>query len=436
MYIFSPGDWSTRLYIVYILVASFTLLCIPISLWIRKYRSPALGNAFYLASLLPSLVFLWDIGKRNLYTDFYQAYYIAGRSILSGTLNNLYICDTSVSGFVNIPIIAYLFTPISTLGGFEINLVLAISSVLAILLSLWLLFTLANMKYENKLWVGALFALNGPLFYSIKIGNSTHFLLLPLIFSLFCFAQSKRNFLAGTILGFLALMKIPFGLFAIYFLLRKNWQAFFGFASAIISLALLSVILLGPDINLEWINDCIIGYMGKPMAGFNTQSVDSFWARIFTSDRLYDWTPLTLGLAFKLARNLSIILLLGGIIWQLWKVGPPTKFETKSAEFCIMLCLAFMLSPVAWTYYYLYMLIPISLYIGRCLPQPSRKWQVILAIAVLLISLPVLRTNLSGLKGILHYNLFVSHYLVGGLLLLLVLLSSRSRQAKRKAAQN
>jgi hypothetical protein len=406
-----------------------TFLGIKFALWVREHKGAGIGNATYLLSLLPAIVLLWDITKRNLYTDFYQAYYPAGLTALSGDLRNLYLCDTSVSGFVNIPIVAYLFAPIATLSGLEINILLTVASVLIILLSLWMLFRVANIRYEHRLYIGALFALNGPLVYSIKQGNSTHVLLPLLILALFWVIQSKRLFGAGVILGLLTLIKIPFGLFALYFLLRKYWKALGGFISIVAGLVLVSVVLLGIDIHLQWFNECILGFVGKPMAGYNVQSIDGFWARLLTSANLSNWTPLTLGIPFRIARNVSVVLLLGVTIWRFWKAGLPSNIQTRSAEFCSILCLAFILSPISWTYYYLYMLIPASLYIAGYLPPMNRHWKIVFAIATFLVSLPVLWLKLTGIRGFLHENFLVSHYLIGGLMLLFSLLASLSRKA-------
>jgi hypothetical protein len=103
--------------------------------------------------------------------------------------------------------------------------------------------------------------------------------------------------------------------------------------------------------------------------------------------------------------------------------------RAQYTELSIVLCLALIASPISWTHYYLFLLLPLSLYFGNKLDIPNRGvWFSLMAASALLISPPVVivGNNLSIL-GPLASKLLISHYLFGGLLLLGILLAARLR---------
>lgn len=170
------------------------------------------------------------------------------------------------------------------------------------------------------------------------------------------------------------------------------------------------------------------------MVAFNVQSVDGFLGRLLTDGSLHSWLPIEVGWNFKVIRLVSILLLVGMTVWICWRADLPGSLEEENLEFSIFLCLALIISPISWTHYYLFLLLPLSLYLGNGLALPQeRLWSNLVLVSALLVSLPVKpapRLLIPGLKPI-GSKLLISHYFFGGVLLLGVLLAARWYTSKR-----
>ncbi|MEL7239553.1 MAG: glycosyltransferase 87 family protein, partial [Planctomycetota bacterium] len=78
----------------------------------------------------------------------------------------------------------------------------------------------------------AVVAVNGPLWYSVREGNLTHFLVLPLVLALGLLI-ARRDVLAGVLLGLISVIKLPLVLFVGYLVARWRFKAVVGFVGAI-----------------------------------------------------------------------------------------------------------------------------------------------------------------------------------------------------------
>ncbi|MBD1889419.1 glycosyltransferase family 87 protein [Coleofasciculus sp. FACHB-SPT9] len=413
--------------------------------YLKKRWNLWLGYGF---PVLLMMLFLWNISNppaQNLFADFDKAYYPAGRLILENPAD-LYLPDKNCLGqpgcpagtFVNIPIIAYLFTPFSLLSQQNAHVLLMFLSCIAILFTYYLLIKLGELTTgKQKIALLGLFAINGPLYYNLREGNSTHFVLLLLIAAFFCI-QAKREIWTGALLAIAALIKIPLFLFGVYFVMRSRWRVVAGFSAALLAIVGASILLFGFDLHQTWFEMCIQPYAGKPIAAYNSQSLDSFLARLLTDGGLTKWLPLEVGLGFKLVRYALLSLLFGATIWICWRSKKPVTLEEENLELSVVLCLALLTSPISWTHYYLLLLLPLSLYLGNKLAVPNKQlWSSLIILGILLISLPVTYTLAyfkPGNAQFLSYlvsRVFISHYFFGDILLLGVLLAARWQNSKR-----
>jgi hypothetical protein len=389
---------------------------------------------------LPGLImvtFLWAITEPHspyLFTDFNKAYYPAGHVILQDT-SGLYAKSIwGDQGFVNIPIIAVIFTPFSFLSLNQASFLFTALGILSILVSGYLLQNLTQVKGEKVILLIALLVINGPLYYSVLFGNTTHFLLLLLVTALLCL-QKKLEIFSGILLAISALIKIPLLLLVVYFALRKRWQVLIGFTTAILLVVGASLLFFGVDLHFIWYRECILPYLGKPIGAYNVQSVDGFVARLLTKGNLSNWVPLELGLEFILIRFALLSLLIGITTFVCWRSKSPETSEEENLEFSIVLCLMLLISPISWTHYYLFLILPFSLYLGNKLAIPEgRLWFIAMMLSILLTSLPVIiKSPTNPIINLLYFKLFISHYFFGGVLLLGVLLTARwhaSRQSR------
>jgi hypothetical protein len=395
------------------------------NLWLG-YGIPALGM----------VLFMWAVSDPStLFIDFTKAYYPGGRLIVENP-SGLYYSSQGVRcvGLVNIPIIATLFTPLSFLNLNTAHFLFTGLSSLAIFIACYFLVKLTKVSGYKRIALLGLFVINGPLYYSLKIGNTTHIILLLLLAVFFCIS-TKRDIGIGILLAIAALIKIPLFLLGIYFTLRQRWRVLAGFCISLLGIVGASLFLFGFDLHGIWYHECIQPFSGKPLAAYNVQSVDAFLARLLTNTNrgLENWWPIEVGWSFKILRYTLLSVLLGTTIWICWRSKPPSNLETENLEFSIVLCLSLLISPISWTHYYLFLLLPFTLYLGKRLAVPSgRIWSSLMLVSILLTSLPVIAADIGNpILRVLYFKLLISHYFVGGIILLGVLLAARWQSSKR-----
>jgi hypothetical protein len=120
--------------------------------------------------------------------------------------------------------------------------------------------------------------------------------------------------------------------------------------------------------------------MGKAVPAFNAQSIDGFLMRLWTgTEELLYWLPIEPEPGHKIARYAILALLAGGFAWLIYrserlglisaKSGPATPHDLL--QISIVLMLGLVISPLTWTHYYCFALIPLGLYLGGSLPMPA-----------------------------------------------------------------
>lgn len=373
---------------------------------------------FFVIILIITVIY-WIISEpQKPFGDFTKAYYLAGQQILENP-SSLYNRLNGNLTFVNIPIIALLFTPFSMFSKSIAVLIMTALGTLANLAACYLAIRLARINGWKRLALIVFFAANGPLYYNLKMGNTTQYVLLLLLGTIFCF-RAKQNIWAGVLTAIAALIKLPFLLFGLYFVFRKYWHVLIGFIITLSVVLGTSFLLFGIDLHITWYSQCIEPYLGKPLAAFNIQSIDGFLARILTTNSLQNWTPIEVGFSFKLVKYLLVSLILGTAIWIGWKCSRFSDSQSEATEFSIVLCLCILLSPISWTHYYLVLLIPLALYLGNELNMPKgRFWSGAIIINFIFLSLPIVNFESNSLI----VRILASHYFISGTFLMFILLA-------------
>jgi hypothetical protein len=417
-----------KTHLIFVLIILFTVGLNTISQKFLKQRwNFGLG---YGLPALGMILFMWKASTpvRHEWFGDLGIYYKAG-SIIIENPSNLFISTTNL-GFVNIPIIALLFTPFAVLERHVAIILFTFLGGLAVLSACYIILRLTNVIGWKKIALIGFFVVNGPLYHSLWYGNLTHFILLLLIAAWFCL-EKKCDFVLGIILGIAALIKIPLFLLGIYFALRRRWRVLAGFSVALFAMVGSSLLLFGLDLHLAWYHQCIQPFAGKALATSNVQSVDGFLARLLYGGDI--WWPIVVGWRFKVIRYALLSLLVGTTIWVCWRSKPPKTLEAQNLEFSIVLCLALLISPVSWTHYYLFLLLPFALYIGnRLAVSHEHIWSRLVLASIFLTSLPAFPASPANpVVRFLYSRLLISHYFFGGVLLLGVLLAARWQSSKR-----
>jgi hypothetical protein len=384
---------------------------------------------------------LWTVSEPTwIFSDFYKSYWTAAVYLWEDGLNATWPL-TEWRNWTMLPVVAWVFVPLAPLGD-EAAAWTYLAIGLAAMLVAWAsLKRLAGLKEPYAALLLFLFLVNGPLVNSLREGNSTHFVLLLLVVALLLW-QATREFGAGLVLGVCATIKLPLLLFGLYFLLRRRWYIVAGGATSIGIAVLLSLAIFGLSGNLGWYHEIIEPYLGAFIPAFNVQSIDGFLLRLTTgASKLHNWEPFDPSAWHKIARIVIFAALYGAAFWLIWRADKSRPSSSvlggsnarNLLEFSLVLNLALVTSPISWTHYYLFLLLPMALYLGGRLPLPDdaiTRW--LMRIGFLLVSLPVVMPDMApGWFAEFVARTVVSVWLCGGL----IMFAALSRAAWQTEAQ-
>jgi hypothetical protein len=374
---------------------------------------------------------MWTVSDPPVaFLDFEQAYYPAGRAIIAdmpALYQRIAACEaTAVCGFVNIPIVAFLFAPLSMLPLNTAEVVFALVSLIGVVLTACILWRMSDQSVSRGHLIALLFALNGPLFYSLKEGNLTHFALLLVVAAVVCL-DNDRDGWGGACLALAAVLKLPLLLLGLYFAMKRRWRVVIGFGSALVTVSAASLAYAGWGSHVEWYQEAIRPFADKGLSAFNVQSFDGFLLRLRDDARLYDWKPAVVIWELRLLRYAFAAGLMG-ICCLVFMRDPGTNpKQTQILELSMVLCVALIISPISWTHYYLLLLLPLCLYVGGRLAVPRHGvWLGGMVLCALFVTPPVTFVEPTGwlLRQIMT-KFLVSHYLAGAMLLLMLLSYAR-----------
>jgi hypothetical protein len=382
----------------------------------RAFGNVAWGLATCIFMLLASEPLDW-------FYEFRIAYWHAARVAFS---NPTAMYGVGTWAFVNLPILVLPFLPFAWLGEYQAGVVFGLLSVTASVWAWRQLVRLGQLDSKGRWLLAVLFVVNGPLFYCLRQGNAT-ILVLPLLASALAAMQVGRPFRAGMLLAVAGLIKPPLLLLPAYYAFRLRWRLTAGSAVIGLTVVAASLLLFGVEVHRTWYECCVTPFAGRALASYTSQSVSSLLARWFCDfDSGEVWWPIPVDGRFRTLHHLIVGAIGGSVLLLCLRRPGPDRATTERLNFCLVLCLALVISPVCWTHYYLLLLLPAALLLGGQVGVPlSRGRLVALALAFLAMSLPVRgwSVNRWGL------SLLVSHYLAGALVLLATLMAARYQLA-------
>lgn len=385
----------------------------------NRLTKPWMRWAWWIGCLLILLVAGWYASVQHQYWyDFIKGYYHSGRKIVA---NQDLLYDESCYGYVNFPLLAYLFVPFAKLPKELAGALFFLIGYLSILPLAYSLVKFSGAKGWSRWVILGFLAVSGPLDYSVWLGNITHVIMLGMILLLWWFKQG-RQWLTGFLLGAVGLIKIPLILPAGYFFIRRQWRVVGGGLLAFGIVLGLSLWLVPFSLNTTWLDRCILSFSGNPVPAYNNQAVSGFLAREFMPGNL-SWEPQTPPAGFTLASNLALFVLYAPVVVMLFLgLRSPRTPSMLLLEFFIVLVCSILTSPISWTHYFMLLLIPAAFCMADDDLMGNKTWKyVLLGAALLLISTPVKLTM--ALFEQTGQELFFSMYFIGGLLLYLFLIA-------------
>lgn len=382
-------------------------------------RTPRLDKAFrplvfglsgaigvFTLLILPPPYWFWD---------FKIAYWPAGEAIWRDREAFVEILERGVHGFVNIPIVAFLFAPFGLLSPNAAGVVYSLIGAGAVYAS-WRLMT-RMFELDRRASALLLFGLAafGPLSYSLRDANSSHILLAILLLGL-SVIRNGREGLGGVLFGFAAVLKPPLLILGVLYALRGRWKVVAGGLGVCVGVVLASLAVFGWDLHQSWYEATIAPFAGQPVAAYNAQSIVSFIARIESGiPGLIDWEPAVLSPAGKAASMAISALLVALCVAACWRTRPTSA--QMEIEVFMAIALVCLVSTLAWSHYFVWLAPAFVILLQRREELGAGQWAVL---AALILAMPIEFISPwmeHGAYGPLS-NLLTSHLTIAGLIVL------------------
>jgi uncharacterized membrane protein len=358
--------------------------------------------------------------------DFIYAYYPAGHALAHNdpaAFRNV-IDIGAEGGFVNIPVVAWLFAPFGWLPPQFAGLVLTLIGLGLTMFAWVLLARLARLDNRGQWLLAFLFLVSGPLLNGIKFGNLSYFIIAALAGGLLL-VRSGRSGAAGVLLGIATVIKPPLVLFGFFFLLRRDLRSTLAYGAVGIATILLSLLLFGWDLNYLWFQTCIVQYSQNWLPTFSVQSIPGFILRFNEEARISEWVlyPPTVGqkIIAKILTGFIFVAALLACYRGVSKEGSLTDqglSRRLDLQYLLVICLCLVTSPLAWSHYYAWLLMPAAFLLAADSPlRKSRSLQWI-ALAAFAMVTPLIGTpwQISNSPLLTFYRSFaMSHLFFGGL---------------------
>jgi hypothetical protein len=316
----------------------------------------------------------------------FPAYYGAATAIAEGQPEKLY--GTEFKWFTNLPIVALPLRPLAAMSyeqawkffwWLQVVSFIATFGVLLASVRKWL----GPLSWLNATVAGVIFLSFAPLLRRcLDLGQTTP--MMVLVFALvFATARGGMARLAGLLLGFICVIKIPPNALIVLLLLRRRLQMAWPAALVVGGAVVLSLAIFGAELVGQFLDRVVWDNLGRSEAAFNNQSLEGAFMRVFTERGLADWTTIERPRIVTLS-VLSCAVGLGGMLFRrapgllLPSVAPDDRDPRSGSlelEIALGVSLMLLLFPVVWIHYYLFLAVPLTLlpfwWLARDLARPN-----------------------------------------------------------------
>lgn len=367
-----------------------------------------------------------------IFWDFRYCYWLAGELVWNGpqALAGAYDDETLV--FVNLPIVAYLFAPFGLMPSMVAAIIITLIG-LAVMVLIWrMLVQMYTLDTREQALLCFALCVFGPLIYSFKVGNTSHFILALLLGGL-SMGRSGKDFTAGLLFGVAAVIKPALLLIGILYFLRGRWNVVAGGAAVVAGSAALSLLIFGWDMHVLWYETSIRPFASDPVIAYANQTVQGMVARFEVGGPFgHEYTVHTLSTVGRFAGQGLTLVLLVGIVFAVWRSGRAFRPANSDIEVEVLIAvtLAMSISALSWAHYHVWLLPAIVLVWVKSRPDMalSRLRLPLVAAFALLAGTAFVSHSITGGRFGPFANLIVSHWLWGALLLLALLSILRAQR--------
>lgn len=309
---------------------------ILIAMWLVYYAA--------LAQVTVGELHMNDFGK-----FYYSAqYYLEGRDIYGASPATLIPVDTSESRHfwnLNPPHFHLMILPFAMLTPGIAIMAWSIVNLLALALTAALIVKELQIRISagGLSWAAALIVISSPMDTIIATGQFTFLLMVPVTLA-WTAARRGQWERAAVILGLLASIKPFFGIFWVYFLLRRQVRAAVAMAGVCAACFLVGLMVFGWQAHVQWLNAlAAVEWSWAPMNG----SIAGIVARMFADSPLFDPIVSAPALVRPITAlgNLAIFVASAVLLRHQQAAG------SADIVFTVLLLVAQLVSPLGWIYY-------------------------------------------------------------------------------------
>lgn len=384
-------------------------------------------------ALTAGIIFLnTQPGLDFVFWDFTECYWLAGKLVLEGPQALAGAYSDADLVFVNLPIVAYLFAPFGLLPDMPAAIVITLIGI-GITGLIWrLLVDMFSLDARESALLLLAICVFGPLLYSFKVGNTSHFI-LALILGGLAMVRSGKGFAAGALFGLAALIKPALVLIGVLYFLRGRWSVVAGGAAMLAGSVALSLLIFGWDMHVLWYETSIAPYAGNTVPAYANQTLAGLLARFESGGPFgHDYTTYILSPASRAVVMVMSLALVAAVAYAAFRSRRLVRANAGDIEIEVMLAVAFAMtvSPLSWAHYHVWLLPALVLVWVKSRPGEALsnlRWPLVGTYALLAGTAFVSHSMTLGRFGPLS-NFIVSHWLFGTIALIGLLAILRAQK--------
>jgi hypothetical protein len=332
---------------------------------------------------------------KGLYLDFAQEW-LAAKNYWAGTpvyapQTQSFAQHTNIvtDGGIVIPWNAHppasvlLSLPFGLLPYREAHLVWNLISFCLLLVSVWVILRELNLRFRFW-WVFpaiVVLLLAYPVYIHILQGQ-LNFLVLFLL--TLAWVADRRDYTgwAGVAVGLATALKLAPGFVFVYFLFARRWRAILTGGAAFLAVNAVTLGFFGWSEFLTYIYQAVPSVTTYETTWRNVSLV-GYWLRIFNPQPQEKIIPLIYSPAVSWGLLMvSRLLVIGAVAWLAWRAQSVARRDRAFAASIVGMLL---LSPVAWTHYFVLLAVPIAL---MCVWCPAGLSRCVLGVVLVVMALP------------------------------------------------
>jgi hypothetical protein len=223
----------------------------------------------------------------------------------------------------------------------------------------------------STFWLVLVLALFPPIVDAIGYGQADGMLVLLLSAGLWAIRRGRWG-LAGVMLAAGTVIKLYPAYLLVLFLARRRWRGLWGFAGGVVGLSLVSVLLMGAGVHIQYLRD-VLPISGGGTSWIENQTINGFLNRLVN----------TTSLALAPAGNTFVDTVTYGAIIAMtllalwWARSMPDDLA-----YALLVVTLLIILPAAWIHYQMLLVIPFYLLIVHVERMEGISWSRAVPLAI------------------------------------------------------